>query len=49
MFKLIAELIERSRQWRYWRYMTKLMRESGPVAQHQQVGTTVKVAAFPFS
>ncbi len=34
MFKPIAELIERSRQRRYWRYMTKLMRESGPVVVH---------------
>lgn len=31
MFKLIAELIERRRQRRYWRYMIKLMDQSGPV------------------
>lgn len=31
MFKLIAQIIEHRRQRRYWRYMTKLMRESGPV------------------
>lgn len=31
MFKLIAQMIERRRQRRHWRYMTKLMRESGPV------------------
>ncbi|MFO6992981.1 hypothetical protein P3D53_01990 [Pseudomonas aeruginosa] len=31
MFKLIAELIERRRLRRYWRYMNNLMRESGPV------------------
>lgn len=31
MFKLIAELIERRRQRLYWRYMIKLMDQSGPV------------------
>ncbi len=31
MFKLISQMIERRRQRLYWRYMTQLMRESGPV------------------
>lgn len=31
MFKAIANLIELHRARRHWRYMTKLMRESGPV------------------
>jgi len=31
MLKLIAQYLEARRQRRHWLYMSKLMRESGPV------------------
>jgi len=38
MFKLIADILEHRRQRRYWRYMRKLMDESGPiVVQHYPI------------